>query len=286
MVSNNPMTPADMAAVLGNHYGNGYGYPMVPAYPMLGNGYGYGMGDGLGLGGGWLVLILLAALGFGNGGFGFGGFGGGGMMPWMMGNNDMQRGFDQAATTSGLNAIRTDLANGFATAEVAGCNRAMDQMARGYQGEINALQRSFDAQSAIDGRLDAIAAQQQTCCCENRAAIADVKYAIATEGATTRQQSTADTQRVLDKLCQLELDTVRTQLDAERRENATLRSDLNLARERADRTAQTATILADNAAQTRILNPAPIPAYVVQNPSCCNPAWANNGWGCNNGFAA
>lgn len=279
----NPMTPADMAAVLGNHgyYGGGYGYPMVPmVYPQMGAGYG----DGLGMGSGWIVLILLAALGFGNGGFGFGG-GMGGMWPWMMmqgnsnTNNDVQRGFDQLATTNGINNLQAAVANGFATAEVAGCNRAMDNMAMGYQGQINAMQRSFDAQTAIDQRLDAISAQQQVCCCENRAAIQDVKYAIATEGANTRAQSTADTQRVMDKLCQLELDVYKRAGEEKDRAIVDLQNRLNMATMQASQTAQTATLLADNAAQTRTLNPAPIPAYVVANPQCNVPNWANgNAW--------
>lgn len=51
----------------------------------------------------------------------------------------------------------------------------------------------------------------------------------------------------------------------------------------ASQTAQTARILADNAAQTQALeqylNPAPIPAYVVQNPNCCQQNW---GYACGN----
>ena len=82
-------------------------------------------------------------------------------------------------------------------------------------------------------------------------------------------------QTILDKMCQQEL-------DAERRENANLRTQLNMANLAASQNAQTAQILADNAAQTfaleQYLNPTPKPAYVVQNPNCCT---ANNvGCGC------
>jgi hypothetical protein len=48
-------------------------------------------------------------------------------------------------------------------------------------------------------------------------------------------------------------------------------------------TTQTAQILADNAAQTaaleQYLNPAPIPAYVVQNPNCCSQQYFGCGCG-------
>ncbi len=60
------------------------------------------------------------------------------------------------------------------------------------------------------------------------------------------------------------------ELDAERRENANLRSELMYARGQASQVAQTAAIEASQTAQTQyIVNrvaPYPIPAYVVANP--------------------
>ena len=51
----------------------------------------------------------------------------------------------------------------------------------------------------------------------------------------------------------------------------------------ASQNAQTGQILTDNAAQTtallRALDPAPVPAYIVQNPNGCN-CGNNNGCGC------
>lgn len=68
----------------------------------------------------WLIILLLFANnGWGNG-FGFGG--GGGYMPWMMGQNDVQRGFDQSAIMNGITGIGTTVANGFANAEISRCN--------------------------------------------------------------------------------------------------------------------------------------------------------------------
>ena len=77
----------------------------------------------------------------------------------------------------------------------------------------------------------------------------------------------ANTQAILDKMCQQEI-------EAKNETIANLRTQLNMQNLAASQTAQTAQILANNAAQTQALeqylNPTPIPAYVVQNPNCCN----------------
>ena len=161
----------------------------------------------------------------------------------------------------------------------------------GNQGVGSDVQRGFDQQSVMGSiaginaamsanqvantaALNAIAMSLQNCCCENRAATADVKYAVANEGANTRAAIQSSVQTVLDKLCQQEIDALKEQ-------NSNLRTQLNLANLAASQTAQTAQILADNSAQTQALehylNPTPIPAYMVQNPNCCSANWA----GCN-----
>lgn len=178
---------------------NGNGMVM-PVSPMSGMGYG---GDAWGGGGFfWLLVIFVIAMMGGNG-FGNGFFGGG--------NGEMQRGFDQQATIGGINSINSAIASlaqaqcsAFGNAEISANNRQMANM-----------QQIFNAQTAIDGRLDSMAMSQQQCCCENRAAVADLKYTIANEAAATRQA-------ILDKLCQQEIDALKTQ-------NANLQSQLNIA---------------------------------------------------------
>lgn len=156
----------------------------------------------------------------------------------------------------------------------------------------NEVQRGFDQQALISGQanilanLNAMAMNFQNCCCDNRAQIADLKYTVATEACADRQavnsalrdlqaEGAANTQIILDKLCQQEIDALKAQ-------NAQLQTQINLANLRASQTDQTAKILADNAAQTQALeqylNPAPIPAYMVQNPNCCSTPYA--GCGC------
>ncbi len=70
-------------------------------------------------------------------------------------------------------------------------------------------------------------------------------------------------------------------IDAKNEQIANLQTQLNLANLRGSQDAQTAAILAGQAAQTaaleQYLNPSPIPAFVVPNPACCN---QNYGYGC------
>lgn len=282
----------------GNNYGGGWGMPY--AVPVMG-GYGYGGGYSGGFGGDWsalIVLFLFAAMfgGFGGGFGGMGGMGGFGMFPWLMTgqagiNANTNAGFDNAAVGAQLSGIQTSLTTGFSNAEVAGCNRAMDAMQTAYQGQIDALNRSFAAQTAVDNRLDSLAMSLQKCCCDNELATESLRFTVATENAADRAAvsdgirdvitaQTAGTQRILDKLCDQEL-------QAERRENDQLRTQLNMANLAASQAAQTAALVADNNQQTQyIVNrvaPYPIPAYPVSNPYGCNNNWGfGNGWGWGN----
>lgn len=234
--------------------GNGM---VMPVSPMYGGGYGnngFGNGDGW-----WIILLFLLAF---NGGWGGYGNSGGGSTPYII-DSSVQRGFDQSAVMSALGDIQGAICNGFAGVEASANAR-----------QIADMQNSFALQS-----------QFADCCCENRLATADLKYTIATEECNTRQNATMNardiidnqtrgTQVILDKLCALELDAKNTKI-------ADLERQLTMANLAASQTAQTSRILADNAAQTvaleQYLNPAPIPAYVVQNPNCCT---QNSGCGC------
>jgi hypothetical protein len=199
-------------------------------------------GNGFGFGGDgawWFILLILL---FANNGWGNG-----------YGNNcgvgsEVQRGFDQSALVNGINGINSTLvANQNATTQ------SMNSLAMGLQN----------------------------CCCENRAATADLKYTMASEAAATRANCDANNQKILDKLCQLEMDGMRqnyeNRIGSMQETINGLRASLNAANGAASQNAQTAQILADNAAQTvaleQYLNPTPKPAYIVQNPNCCT---ANN----------
>lgn len=203
-------------------------------------------GNGFGFGGDgawWFILLILLFAGNGWGnGYGNGGVG-----------SEVQRGFDQSALMNGLNGITATL---------------------------NANQ------NATTAGMNSLAMGLQNCCCENRAATADLKYTMANESAATRAANQAGTQSILDKLCQLEMDNMKqnyeNRISGMQTQIDNLRASLNAANGAASQNAQTAAILADNAAQTvaleQYLNPTAKPAYIVQNPNCCT---ANN---CNCGF--
>ena len=219
------------------------------------------------------MFILILAGGWNNGN----GFGGGGNTNYI--TSDVQRGFDQSAVINGLTNIGTAISGGFANAEVSRCN-----------SQANILQTLNNNQANLSTQLNTIAMNQQNCCCENRAGLADLKYTVATEACADRSSisdalkdviasNTANTQAILDKLCQQEIEALKAQ-------NQQLQMQSYLASLAASQNAQTGQILNDNAAQTnallRALNPTPVPAYVVANPNGCN---CNNGCGCsNNGF--
>ena len=212
------------------------------------NGFGWG-GDGS-----WWLLVLFLFAFSGNGwGNGFGG--GNGAIPYMLNNttnNDVQRGFDQQAIMNGITGITSAISNGFANAEISRCN-----------SQANLMQS-----------LNTIAMNQQNCCCENRAAIADLKYTIATEACADRAAVKDGVQTILDTLCQ-------DKIDAKNEKIAELQNQLTLANLAASQGAQTAAILAGQDRQTATLEqylaPNPVPAYVVQNPNCCSQNYGSCG---------
>lgn len=275
------MSPADVAAVMGNNNGNGWGF-------------------GNDSGAWWIIILFLFAM-MGNWGNNGGNGGGGYMMsavPYIGATADVQRGFDQQATSAGIASLQAQVGNGFADAAVARCQGNANTVAAITNGNYATAQAITGAKDTINGTLYAnqlannqamngIAMSLQNCCCENRANIADLKYTVATENCADRQaisdgirdlmaQGTANTnaivqsqtqgfQSVLDKLCQLELDGLKN-------ENQNLRTQLNMAALTASQTAQTSRLIQDNNAQTQaIVNsccPKPVPAYVVANPNC------------------
>jgi len=125
--------------------------------------------------------------------------------------------------------------------------------------------------------FNAMQAQQAQCCCDNQLAMANQTATILAEHCSDRAAlsdgvrdiiaaQSAGTQRILDQMCQ-------DKIDAKNDEIQQLRTQLQVQNLAASQTAQTAQILADNARQTTMLeqylNPAPIPAYTVANPNCC-----------------
>ncbi len=204
------------------------------------NGGFFGGSDGI-----WAILLFAMIFGWGGNGFaGNGGFGGYGNNFLYDVNANTNRGFDNLSLHTDIDSVHnsvTDLASAF-----------------------------------------------QTCCCENRLASADLKYTVATEGSATRTviseglrdviaSNTANTQAILDKLCQQEIDAKNDLI-------ATLRSQLSMADLKASQVAQTAQIRAGqieeiDALYNRLSN-CPVPSTPVYGRvpifTC------NGGCGCQN----
>jgi len=241
----------------------------------------------------WIFILFFFAIfgGWGNNGNngGNGGFGGYAVpfVPYGYGigggcgaGNEVRQGFDQAAIMSGLNGINNSLTTGFSNAEVSRCNQQANLLAT-----LNANQ------NATTAAMYGLQGQLAQCCCDNRAATNELRYTVATEACADRAavgdalqavtaQNNANTQRILDMMCQ-------DKIDAKNEKIAELQNQLTLANLAASQNAQTAQILTDNLAQTQALEqylaPVPRPAYVVQNPNCCATNYYTAGCGCNNG---
>lgn len=249
--------------------GNGNGLVM-PVAPMYGNG---GFGNG-GFGGdwGWIILLLLFAGGWGNNGFGGGMFGGNDIYPWMNQANLTSDGFQNQLLNDNITSIRdgvqnlsTQLCNSFAQAEIADNSRQMANM----------------------NQLFGLSQQFSECCCENRLANCQTQNVIQREGSETRfadanntrdllTNQTANTQAILDKLCQLELDAKNDKIsDLERQLTMA-----NLAASQARQTTDITNGIYDRLSTCPV---GTVPIYGEQAIFRCN---NNNGCGCgcNGGF--
>ena len=211
---------------------------VMPVGPMYGNGFGnsFGSGDG------WWIILLFLLLGIGggwNGGYG------GGVVPSI--DNSVQRGFDQSAVMGGLTGLQAAVTSGFGDVQTALCG--------GFAGVNAGIANGF-AQMEIANNARQIADMQQEfalqsqlaqCCCENRLATEGLKYTIATENCADRAavtsaleaviaNQTANTQRILDQMCN-------DKIDAKNAEIMSLERQLAMANLAASQTAQTAEIL-------------------------------------------
>lgn len=283
------------ATMLVGPTGFGGGMP----YPVYQNGGG---NNGFGGDNGWwvILLILLLAGGFNNGFGGNGGYGGGGngIYPWMNQANLTSEGFQNQMLNDNITSIR----DGISALSTQLCNCCSDTqmaLANGFAGveqganarQIANMQTAFAAQTAMSQGFNNLQSQLAQCCCDNRLATCQTQNIIQNEGNQTRfadanntrdllTNQTANTQAILDKLCQLELDAKNDKIsDLERK--------LTMANLAASQSAQNAFIqqgFADEVDQlyNRLSN-CPVPTTPVYGRTpifTCN----NNGCGCNGNF--
>ncbi len=276
---------------------NGSSTGVIPTFDISGNNGNNGWGGSMGE---WIIgLVALGMLG--NGGL-FGGFGGGygGMMyefPWLLTgqngiNNNVNDGFDNLhlsnqieGTRDAVNtlanslctstaSINSNIANGFYNSEISANNRAINQMQDTF-----ALSRQF-----------------ADCCCENRLATCQTQNIVQNEGNVTRfadanntrdiiTNATSNTQAILDKLCQLELDGVKAQVEAKNDRIADLQRELTMKDLQASQIAQNAFISQGFANEVdqlyNRLSNCPVPSTPVYGRTPIFTCPNNNGCGCN-----
>lgn len=281
---------------------------VMPVTPMYGGGNGGGFG-GFGNDGWWIILLLLC---FGNNGWG-GGFGGGGNaqlgydFPWLLNgqnniNANTNNGFRDAMINDGITSIRDGI-SGLSTQLCGCCSDMQMALANGFAGveqgantrQMANMQQAFAAQAAITSGMNDLAMSLQNCCCENRAGIADLKYTVATENCADRTQAmqntrdiidsqTRGTQAIIDKLCQLELDGVKAQVEAKNDRIAELQTQLNMATLRESQTAQNAFIQQGFSNEVDALynrlNSCPVPSTPVFGRTPIFQCNQNQGCGC------
>ena len=284
---------------------NGNVYP-YPVYPMMG-GFGGNSGfGGFGNDGALWLIVLLALIWGGNNGNGFGGFGGNSFdngYAWLSNGqkeimNNTNNGFDTLHLSNQIEGVRdgvygisnqicnstadvvSAVNNGFANAEVSDNARQIANMQQAFNSQISTLQ-GFNN---IGSRLD-------DCCCENRLGIANLTSTVLAENCADREalsngirdivtNQTANTQRILDQLCQ-------DKIDSKNEKIADLQREILMKDLQASQVAQTADLRANNAVVANQLvselRSCPIPAQPVygNQPIFTCP---NNLNGCGCGF--
>lgn len=284
-----------------------------PVYPMMyGNG-GFGGNNGF-LGGEGIWAFLLFAMIFGNGNWGGnnGGFFGGGRgfddgYAWLSNGQkeimqNTNNGFDTLHLSNQIEGTRDGIAslsnqlcnccadmnqtvsNGFFNAEISANNRQMADMQQSYTNQLSTLQ-SFNG----------LERQLCECCADNRLATCQTQNIVQNEGNQTRfadanntrdiiDSQTRGTQAILDKLCQLELDNVKLQVDAKNDRIADLQRELTMKDLQASQTAQNAFIANGFANEVdqlynRLAN-CPVPSTPVYGRTPIFTCPQNNGCSC------
>lgn len=213
-------------------------------------------------------------------------------------SNQINSGFRDQLINDNITEIRSGV-TGLANQLCNCCSDVQMALANGFAGveqganarQIANMQQAFGAQTAVTAGLNDVAMNLQNCCCENRAGIADLKYTVATENCADRAalsdgirdllaNQTANTQRILDQLCN-------DKIDSKNEKIAELQNQLNMATLRESQVAQNAFIQQGFSNEVdqlyNRLNSCPVPTTPVYGRTpifSCD----NNGCGCGCGM--
>lgn len=271
---------------------NNGGYP-YPIYPMMNGGFG-GNGGFFGGDSGWIILLLLLAFSGNWGNNGNGGF---------FGGNSFDNGY--AWLSNGQKEIMQNTNNGFDTLHLSNqlegtrdgiyslsnqlCNCCADMNSTVSNGFYNAEIGANNRQMANMNQIYGLSTQLANCCCENRLATANLNSTIISENCADRQlineigrdiitNQTANTQRILDQLCNDKIDAKNEKITDLQRE--ILMKDLQ-----ASQIAQNSFIAQGFANEVdqlyNRLSNCPVPSTPVYGRTPIFTCPNNNGCGCN-----
>ena len=227
----------------------------IPVVDVAGNGGNHSF-----LGGDGLAAIIIIALLFG---WGRNGYGNGGGDTGSAGSGAAMAGYvltsDFANIERKIDGVNNGLCDGF-YAQAQLINGVQQNMSNGF---MSAELSRANQQAALMQQLYGMQRAADNCCCENRAAIAQVRYDMATQACDTRNtvqvaardiidNQNAGTRAVLDFLTSSRL----RDLEAEN-------STLKLA---ASQAAQNDTLKTYMSGQFAYYNPRPVPSFSVPAP--------------------
>lgn len=220
----------------------------------LNNNRGYGYGEGGCAWFMWLIVIFALMGGWGNG----------------FGN----RGADAAATFANGAMTRNEITNGFNNQDVMNSLRGIQNgLCDGFYAQnttmlngFNGIQRDMcQGYAAINANINEAKFAQQQCCCENLRALDNVRYENAQNTCHITSNATENTQKILDRLCQMEA-------NAKDQRIADLTANLQAANYQISQLAQTTNIV-------NAIRPFPQPSFIVGSPYVAT--GYNCGCGCN-----
>lgn len=221
--------------------------------------------DGFGFGGnsGWWIILLFLIFGWGGRGYGYGGYsetGGGAQTNYVLTT-------DFATIERKLDGVNNGLCDGFYT-QAQLINSLNNTVTTSGYNTLTAIQSNAIAQMQD---TNAIQAQLAQCCCDNRAATADLKYTMATDTCALNNNLSTAIRNVIDNdnANYRAIDARLTAMEMAAKDDkiAEMSQKINALQLAASQQAQN-TYLIDQ------LRPCPSPAYVVPNPyaytSTCN----------------
>lgn len=215
----------------------------MPVAPTSANG-GFG---GFGGDGWWIILFFIVL--FGWGGNGWGGNNGGVMDGYVLTSDfaNIERKLDNVnnGLCDGFYAMNTGMLNGFVGVTQAVTNGF-------YASELSRCNQ----QAALMQQLNAMQMQAQECCCENRAAIAQVRYDMATQACDTRNTVQNATRDIIDNANSNSKAILDFLVNSKMQDLQTENQNLKLAASQA----------AQNNYLVSQLRPCPTPAYITCNP--------------------